>query len=87
MEDDLKKKEWKKKQSIKINLIGCDTIVNSPSYELSNADTHSRCESCAACYAMVLENSLITDEKHVYLRLHIICIKGMNPFISGLVPL
>ena len=33
MEDDLKKK-WKTNQSTKINLIGCDTIVNSPS--LSN---------------------------------------------------
>ena len=25
------KKKWKKNQSTKINLIGCDTIVNSPS--------------------------------------------------------
>ena len=32
MEDDLKKK-WKMNQSTKINLIGCDTIVNSPSSE------------------------------------------------------
>jgi hypothetical protein len=41
MEDDLKfffkhgrrlKKKWKTNQSTKINLIGCDTIVNSPSY-------------------------------------------------------
>ena len=38
MEDDLKKKKrqsknkWKKNQSTKINLIGCDTIVNSASY-------------------------------------------------------
>ena len=30
MEDDLKKK-WKTNQSTKINLIGCVTIVNSPS--------------------------------------------------------
>ena len=30
MEDDLQKK--KSNQSTKINLIGCDTIVNSPSY-------------------------------------------------------
>ena len=30
MEDNLKKK-WKTNQSTKINLIGCDTIVNSPS--------------------------------------------------------
>ena len=30
MEDDLKKK-WKTNQSTKIDLIGCDTIVNSPS--------------------------------------------------------
>ena len=30
MEDDLNKK-WKTNQSTKINLIGCDTIVNSPS--------------------------------------------------------
>ena len=29
MEDDQKK--WKTNQSTKINLIGCDTIVNSPS--------------------------------------------------------
>ena len=28
-EDDLKKIEWKSNQSIKINLIGCDIIVNS----------------------------------------------------------
>jgi hypothetical protein len=44
MEDDLKKnrrrpqKKWKMtsktKKSTKINLIGCDTIVNSPSPEL-----------------------------------------------------
>jgi hypothetical protein len=32
MEDDLKK--WEMNQSTKINLIGCDTIVNSPSYPL-----------------------------------------------------
>jgi hypothetical protein len=39
MEDDLKKKKgrrpkknWKTNQSTKFNLIGCDTIVNSPSY-------------------------------------------------------
>jgi hypothetical protein len=46
MEDDLKKKEekkdnppkkrpkqkWKTNQSTKINLIGCDTIENSPSH-------------------------------------------------------
>jgi hypothetical protein len=31
MEDDLKKK-WKTNQSIKINIIGCDTNVNSSSY-------------------------------------------------------
>ena len=30
MENDLNKK-WKTNQSTKINLIGCDTIVNSPS--------------------------------------------------------
>ena len=30
MEDNLKKK-WKTNQSTQINLIGCDTIVNSPS--------------------------------------------------------
>ena len=28
------KKKWKRNQSTKINLIGCDTIVNSPSYKL-----------------------------------------------------
>ena len=27
-------KKWKTNQSTKINLIGCDTIVNSPSFEL-----------------------------------------------------
>ena len=41
MEDDLKKTKngrrpkkvkWKTNQLTKINLIGCDTIVNSPSY-------------------------------------------------------
>ena len=26
-----KKRKWKSNQSTKINLIGCDTIVNSPS--------------------------------------------------------
>ena len=33
MEDDLNKIKikWKTNQSTKINLIGCDTIVNSPS--------------------------------------------------------
>jgi hypothetical protein len=31
VEDDLKKIKWKTNQSTKINLIGCDTIVNSPS--------------------------------------------------------
>ena len=33
MEDDLNKTKikWKTNQSTKINLIGCDTIVNSPS--------------------------------------------------------
>ena len=32
MEDNLKKNQkWKTNQSTKINLIGCDTIVNSPS--------------------------------------------------------
>ena len=33
MEDDLKKTKikWKTNQSTEINLIGCDTIVNSPS--------------------------------------------------------
>jgi hypothetical protein len=42
MEDDLKKtkkrrqpqKQWNTDQSTKINLIGCDTIVNSPSLVL-----------------------------------------------------
>jgi hypothetical protein len=41
MEDDLKKRKkgrrhkqkWKTNQSTKINLIGCDTIVNSPSLD------------------------------------------------------
>ena len=33
MENDLKQK-WKTNQSTKINLIGCDTIVNSPSAKL-----------------------------------------------------
>ena len=28
------KKKWKTNQSTKINLIGCDTIVNSPSFSL-----------------------------------------------------
>ena len=28
------KKKWKTNQSTKINLIGCDTIVNSPSHYL-----------------------------------------------------
>ena len=29
----LPKQKWKTNQSTKINLIGCDTIVNSPSWE------------------------------------------------------
>jgi hypothetical protein len=33
IEDDLKKK-WKTNQPTKINLIGCDTIENSPSLTL-----------------------------------------------------
>ena len=28
------KKKWKTNQSTKINLIGCDTIVNSPSLDI-----------------------------------------------------
>ena len=35
MEDDLKNKMEDQNQSTKINLIGCDTIVNSPSFRLS----------------------------------------------------
>ena len=31
-EDNIKKIKWKTNQSTKINLIGCDTIVNSPSF-------------------------------------------------------
>ena len=30
------KQKWKTNQSTKINLIGCDTIVNSPSLEVIN---------------------------------------------------
>ena len=70
MEDDLKKikknkngrrpkKKWKTNQSTKINLIGCDTIVNSPSfhqcvviltrisYEVGDISCHLECK--AAC--------------------------------------
>ena len=36
MENDLKKK-WKTNQSTKINLIGCDTIVNSPSMYIGDS--------------------------------------------------
>ena len=39
MKDDLKK-QWKTNQSTKINLIGCDTIVNSPSLLISQAKKH-----------------------------------------------
>ena len=52
MKDDLKKKKdklkkngrrpqnkWKKNQSTKINLIGCDTIVNSPSFKFNPSDS------------------------------------------------
>ena len=37
MEDDFNKTEikWKTNQSTKINLIGCDTIVNSPSVHVA----------------------------------------------------
>ena len=31
MDEDLKRMKWKINQSTKINLIGCDTILNSPS--------------------------------------------------------
>ena len=50
MEDDLKKKEkkeddlkklWKTNQATKINLIGCDTIVNSPSFFFLPTDISS----------------------------------------------
>jgi hypothetical protein len=37
IEDDLKKK-WKTNQSTKINLIACDTIVNSPKSGLKSLD-------------------------------------------------
>ena len=30
------KKKWKTNQSTKMNLIGCDTIVNSPSQTVNN---------------------------------------------------
>ena len=47
MEDNLKdnppkkqpKQKWKTNQSTKINLIGCDTIENSPSYVLEPLQT------------------------------------------------
>ena len=39
MEDNLKK-QWKTNQSTQINLIGCDTIVNSPSLLISQAKKH-----------------------------------------------
>ena len=40
MEDDLKNK-WKMNQSTKINLIGCDTIVNSPSFFFMLIQNHT----------------------------------------------
>jgi hypothetical protein len=40
MENNIKK-EWKTNQSTKINLIGCDTIVNSPS-NYFRLDQHPR---------------------------------------------
>ena len=51
MENDLKKK-WKTNQSTKINLIGCDTIVNSPSWNFSLL-----CETVSAmCSVLYQEN-------------------------------
>ena len=47
MEDDLKKNgrlptkiKWKRNQTTKINLIGCDTIVNSPSFVSYGSNAH-----------------------------------------------
>ena len=53
MEDDLNKngkrpkQKWKTNQSTKINLIGCDTIVNSPSFEYNRNEglhAHHLCQ-------------------------------------------
>ena len=55
MEDDLKKikkngkrpkQKWKTNQSTKINLIGCDTIVNSPSYIRAANTCYNKCRVC-----------------------------------------
>jgi hypothetical protein len=45
------KQKWKMNQSTKINLIGCDTIVNSPSYTLvvSVLATTEVCLTLAEC--------------------------------------
>ena len=39
MEDDLNKTKikWKTNQSTKINLLGCETIVNSPTYKFKKS--------------------------------------------------
>ena len=47
MEDD--QKEWKTNQLTKINLIGCDTIVNSPSLFLSVQTKNQYIETIAMC--------------------------------------
>ena len=46
----LPKQKWKTNQSTKINLIGCDTIVNSPSLKFilkffSNYNMHKKVEN------------------------------------------
>ena len=56
MEDDLKKK-WKTNQSTKINLIGFDTIVNSPSYVIIiNCITLQKC-----MYSPMLCNNFVSE--------------------------
>ena len=53
MEEDLKKKR-KTNQSTKINLIGCDTIVNSPS--LSNCEENEQKTSDSTLELSLLRN-------------------------------
>jgi hypothetical protein len=62
MEDDLKKKKRKKlktNQSTKINLIGCDTIVNSPSIHLFTASQYLALKTTLAAASLMGETSLI----------------------------
>ena len=58
MEDDQKK--WKTNQSTKINLIGCDTIVNSPSFKF-----FLKAEASKSDHLLIM--CVISDEEEIVL--------------------